>query len=66
LARGAPEIGRAFSIFLAQAYKYKEVSDYGVGPGAAITTVEADEAVTIAARMIDCIAASLGERPAQP
>jgi uncharacterized protein (UPF0332 family) len=66
LAKGVPEIDRAFSIFLAQAYKYKEISDYGVGPGAIITMAEADEAAKTAARFIDCIAALLGDRPDQP
>ena len=61
-----PEIDKAFSVFLAQAYKYKEISDYGVGPGAVITKAEAEEAVMIASRMIDRVAALLGDRPAQP
>jgi hypothetical protein len=26
-----PEIGKAFSTFLANAYKYKEICDYGLG-----------------------------------
>jgi uncharacterized protein (UPF0332 family) len=42
LARGMPQIDRTFSRFLAEAYKYKEISDYGVGPGASITMAEAD------------------------
>ena len=66
LARGVAEIDKAFSVFLAQAYKYKEISDYGVGPGAVITMAEAEEAVMIASRMIDRVAALLGDRPAQP
>jgi uncharacterized protein (UPF0332 family) len=61
LAREAPEIDRAFSVFLAQAYKYKEISDYGVGPGAVITMTEADDAITNATRLIDCIATLLAE-----
>jgi uncharacterized protein (UPF0332 family) len=59
LGREVPEIDRSFSVFLAQAYKYKEISDYGVGPGAVITMAEADDALTNAARLIDCIAALL-------
>lgn len=31
LARFSPEIGKTFSAFLAEAYKFKEVSDYSVG-----------------------------------
>jgi hypothetical protein len=61
LAREAPEIDRSFSVFLAQAYKYKEISDYGVGPGAVITMAEAHGAVTNAARLIDCITTLLGK-----
>jgi hypothetical protein len=61
-----PEIDRTFSRFLAEAYTYKEISDYGVGPGAVITMAEAEEAVMMAARMVDCIAELLGDRPAQP
>ena len=61
LAREVPEIDRSFSVFLAQAYKYKEISDYGVGPGAVITMAEADDAVTNAARLIDCIATLLAK-----
>lgn len=33
LARKMPEIDRAYSIFLAKTYKYKEIADYGVGHG---------------------------------
>jgi len=56
LARDVPEIDRTFSVFLAQAYKYKEISDYGIGPGAVITMAEADDALRNAARLIDCVA----------
>lgn len=65
LARETREIDKAFSIFLAKAYKYKEIGDYGVGQGAVVTMTEADDAVKNAARFIDCITTLLGERPPQ-
>lgn len=63
LARDAPAIGKDFPTFLAQAYKYKEISDYGVGHGAVVTMAEADDAKN-AARFIESITALLTERPA--
>jgi uncharacterized protein (UPF0332 family) len=65
LAKETPELDKAFSIFLAKAYKYKEISDYGVGHDAVITMAEADDAVKDAARFIDCITTLLAERPPQ-
>jgi uncharacterized protein (UPF0332 family) len=65
LARATPEIDKAFSVFLAKAYKYKEICDYGVGRGAVITKAEADDAVENAARFIDCITTLLARRPSQ-
>ena len=63
LARGEPQIDRAFLSFLANAYQLKEISDYGVGPRASITMAEADDAVNNAARFIDCITTLLAEPP---
>jgi uncharacterized protein (UPF0332 family) len=65
LARATPEIDKTFSIFLAKAYKYKEISDYGVGHGAVVTMAEADDAVKDAARFIDCVAMLLAGRSPQ-
>ena len=65
LAKETPGIDKAFSIFLAKAYKYKEVSDYGVGHGAVVTMAEADDAVANAARLIHCMATLLAECPPQ-
>ncbi|HWN51900.1 MAG TPA: HEPN domain-containing protein [Xanthobacteraceae bacterium] len=62
LARETPEIDKAFSVFLAKAYKYKEIGDYGVGHGAVVTMAEADDAVKNAARFIDRITTLLAER----
>ena len=61
VARVTPEIDKAFSIFLAKAYMYKEIADYGVGHGAVVTTAEADDAISDAARLIDCITTLLAE-----
>jgi uncharacterized protein (UPF0332 family) len=61
LARETRAIDRVFPVFLARAYKYKEIADYGVGHGAVVTMAEADDALKNAARFIDCIAALLAE-----
>ncbi len=45
--------------FLAQAYKYKEIGDYGLGHGAVVTDAEAVEAIAAAARFIERIAVLL-------
>ena len=63
LARVTPEIDKAFSIFLAKAYKYKEIAEYGVGHGAVVTMAEADDPIRNAARLIDCITTLLAEGP---
>lgn len=65
LARAAPEIDKAFSIFLAKAYEYKGIADYGIGHGAVVTMAEADDAIRNAARLVDCITALLAEGPPQ-
>ena len=41
LARDTPAIGKNFPTFLAQVFKYKEISDYGVGHDAVVTMVAA-------------------------
>ncbi len=64
LTREMPEIGRVFSIFLAKAYKYKEICDYGVGGhGAVVTMAESNEVVANAADFIDRITILLAEPP---
>jgi uncharacterized protein (UPF0332 family) len=55
LLKNAPA-DRALATFLAQAYKYKEIGDYGVGARATVTDEEAREAIAGAARFIDRIA----------
>ena len=60
LARGDPRMDREFLTFLAEAYEYKSIADYGVGPTSrSITTEGARSALDTAARLIDCIAGLL-------
>ena len=58
LARGDPRIGREFLTFLAEAYEYKSIADYGIG-SPSITGEDARLAIDTAGRLIDCIAALL-------
>ena len=58
LLKNAPA-DRALATFLAQAYKYKEIGDYGVGARATVTDEEAREAIAGAARFIDRVAIML-------
>lgn len=55
LAKAAPGIDRTFSTFLAQAYKYKEMGDYGLGEETAVTIGEAKDAIEKAKRFVDGI-----------
>ena len=59
LSRFIPELDRAHTSFLAQAYKYKEIGDYGVGRGSAITQVDAEDAIKSAERFVDAVQATL-------
>ncbi len=59
LAKETPGIDKALPIVLAKSYKYKELSDYGVGRSATVSTTEAEEAIKSAALFIDCIATQL-------
>lgn len=59
LSREIPGIGDALPVFLAKAYKYKEIGDYAVGGGADVTMADAREMVMDAARFVDCIATLL-------
>jgi hypothetical protein len=56
LAKDAPQVDQDFTTFLAQAYKYKEIGDYGVGPAAVITMPVADDAIKTASNLIENIA----------
>jgi uncharacterized protein (UPF0332 family) len=65
LARETPELDNALPVFLAKAYRFKEVADYDVGPDAVVTVAEADDAITSAAHFIASITALLAEPPCQ-
>jgi uncharacterized protein (UPF0332 family) len=57
LARNDPRIAREFLTFLAEAYEYKSIADYGVGSASpSITAEDAQSAIATAARFIECIA----------
>jgi len=51
--------GRTLLVFLAQAYKYKEIGDYGIGAGASVTDTEAVEAIEAARQFVDRVVALL-------
>jgi uncharacterized protein (UPF0332 family) len=55
LVKDTPGIEKTFPAFLAQAYLYKEIADYGAGHGADVTMAEAQEAMAKAAHFIRCI-----------
>ena len=59
LAKDTPDIDDAFPTFLAKAYKYKEIGDYGVGPGAGVTLADANEAIEMASRFIACVTSAI-------
>ncbi len=62
LLKDTPRGERALLIFLAQAYKYKEIADYGVGPAAVVTDEEGGDAIEAAARFVERVAALLTGR----
>jgi uncharacterized protein (UPF0332 family) len=53
LAKDDPRVDRTFTSFLAKAYTFKEVADYGVGSQAIITAQEAQELIDGAERFVD-------------
>ena len=60
LARSEPRIDREYLTFLAEAYEYKSIADYGVGSTfPPITAEDASSAIDTAERLIDRIAALL-------
>jgi uncharacterized protein (UPF0332 family) len=59
LLKDTPGGERALLTFLAQAYKYKEIGDYGVGRNATVTDEEAHDAIDAAARFIERVTALL-------
>ena len=60
LARDDPHLGKATTAFLAQAYKYKEIGDYGVGADAVITLLDAEAAIRSAQDFLTHVAEALG------
>jgi len=56
LAKDDPGIDRTFTRFLARAYKFKEIADYGIGPQAVVTAAEAQEMIDLATRFVDRMA----------
>jgi uncharacterized protein (UPF0332 family) len=57
LAGREPGIGREFLTFLAEAYEFKTIADYGIGPPIdAISPDDAASAINTAGRFIDAIA----------
>jgi uncharacterized protein (UPF0332 family) len=59
LAKETTGDGPAFSTFLANAYVYKDIADYGVGGGAELTIAEANDAIAMAERFIGWAAGAL-------
>ena len=59
LLKGTPEDERELLTFLARSYKYKELSDYGVGLAATVNATEARDAIDAAALFIERVAALL-------
>jgi uncharacterized protein (UPF0332 family) len=55
MARSESGVDESFSIFLAQAYKYKEIGDYGIGPAAVVTSADAEDAVAKAGWFVEGI-----------
>lgn len=53
LAKDTPDIDKTFPTFLAKAYLYKEISDYGVGHGPNVAMAEANDAIATAELFID-------------
>jgi uncharacterized protein (UPF0332 family) len=59
LTRDDPRIPRTTTAFLAQAYKYKEIGDYGVGAVAVVGMSEANAVIGLAGDFVDCVDAVL-------
>jgi hypothetical protein len=55
----APETAKELPRFLAQAYKYKEIGDYGVGLDAIITAEEAKATIDGPAQFVERVGALL-------
>lgn len=65
LLKDSADADKALLTFLAQAYKYKEVGDYGIGHSAVVTEAEAAAAIDRAALFIDRIVVLLAADPSK-
>jgi uncharacterized protein (UPF0332 family) len=59
LAKQSPQIDKAFAVFLAEAYKFNEISDYSVDQNQSVTIGEAMSAIANAERFVAAISALL-------
>ena len=59
LARASSGIGKPVSAFLGEAYKFKEISDYGLDQRESVTIEEANAAIVNAELFLSIVAASL-------
>ncbi len=59
LSRDLPILNRALTVYLAQAYKFKELGDYGLGASAAISIEDAETLIAGARDFIDRISEAL-------
>jgi uncharacterized protein (UPF0332 family) len=59
LSKDTPRIGKALVAFLAEGYKFKELSDYSIDESQSVTLEEAVGAITNAERFLEVVAASL-------
>ena len=62
-ARDEPRLDPAFTRLLSQAYKFKEVADYGVGPAIKITVADAEAVIDSAERFIEAVSEALRPKP---
>jgi uncharacterized protein (UPF0332 family) len=60
LAKDDPSLGTDLSRFLSQAYDFKAVADYEIGPDATVPLAEAISAIKAAEDFVDRIAELLG------
>jgi uncharacterized protein (UPF0332 family) len=60
LAKDDARVDRTFTRFLARAYQSKEITDYGVGPEAVVSSAEAEEMIDLATRFVDRMTEILG------
>ena len=53
LLKETPEFARSLTAFLAKAYTFKEIGDYGVGPASVITMPEAKDVLENAGQFVE-------------